>query len=207
MLNILLAAACLVPAARAAGRSCANGAEPRMTGDILVPVRCSTGTLTAVAPSLQTPTGQKPDLKPLVGNWEGAFAQGLGRYELRASLKVGWTGKVEGTLSVKESQFHDKMLHTLTLAPAKGPGRYAAELSTDWLSGKTLKGLAVFAVPASTGTVMERKLEISLDNGASHEVLFAQEGPNALRVRLRSKIPTAPPRAFEAVLRRSANQR
>ena len=178
-----------------------------MTGDILVPVRCSTGTFKAVAPSLQTPTGQKPDLKSLVGNWEGSFAQGFGRYELHAALKVGWTGKVVGTLSVKESQFHDKMLHTLTLAPSKGRGHYAAELSTDWLAGNTLKGLAIFAVPASTGTAVERKLEIALDNGASHEFFFAPEGPNALRVRLRSKIPAAPPRAFEVVLRRSANQR
>lgn len=196
----------LGPAAQAAAPACRDGRTPQLSGDLFIPLSCAATPQIAVPLPAERLSPRRADLKALAGAWEATAVQGLGRYELNASLKVSRGGRAEGTLYLRELQFNERLSHTLVLTPAKGPGRYSAEFSTDRLPGAVLKGAAAFGVLVST-EASEEQFEFSFANGASHRARLAPEGKNALRLKVWSSVPGTPSRSFETVLRRSARQR
>ncbi|HAZ08071.1 MAG TPA: hypothetical protein DCZ01_06015 [Elusimicrobia bacterium] len=206
-IGTLLVVAFLCPAARAAGPSCAGGRPPRMTGDLFVPIECSTAAAVAASLPVEPSVAQKPDLKALSGTWEGSAVQGFGRYQILATLEVGWLGRAHGTLALKELQFREHLGHRLKLTPAKGKGRYGAALSTDSLPAAALKGEALFTTAPDAAASGRHMFEVVFANGASHRARWAFEGEDALRVTVWSSVPGAPPRSWETVLRRSTRQR
>lgn len=206
-IGTLLAVALICPAARAAGPSCAGGRTPRLTGDLFVPVECSTAAAAAASLPIEPSVARKPDLQALSGTWEGSAVQGFGRYQIRATLEVGWLGRAHGTLALKELQFREQLGHRLKLAPAKGKGRYGAALSTDSLPAAVLEGEARFTTSDDAAAPGRQMFEVVFANGASHRARWAFEGKDALRVAVWSSVPGAPPRSLETVLRRSTRQR
>ena len=179
-------------AAAAAPHKCANGASPRLTGDVFAPVECSSETPPVPAPPVPPPAPRRIDWKALEGAYEGSVVQGFGRYELRLELKHGWFGRAEATLKLVELQFHALSINTLKLVPAEGPGRYSIALTTDALPGRKLKGAAVLG---------SRQLDMLFANGARYSVRL-EPGPNASRVQFWEAAPGAPPRSFETELTR-----
>ena len=98
----------LLPAfASAEAPKCPDNGTPRLTADIFAPVACAAAT--SAAPPLPVPPAtpvKKPDIKEILGVWEGSAIQGFGRYQLKAELKSDWLGRVEATVRPLEVQFH-----------------------------------------------------------------------------------------------------
>ena len=209
-IRFVVLAAALAAAAplSAAPRRCANGLEPRLSGDAFSPVECSTKTLAAAALTgapTQADKSAKSDLKNLAGRWEGTLSHALGRYELLLTVATHWGGKAELTLAMKERQFRERLIDHLALIPDDGPGAYEAELTTDLAPGLVLKGRAAFGagappVGAASG---ERRADLTFVNGAAHRLYFQFKGKDELRLRAVSAVPGAPLQNLETVLRRT----
>jgi len=210
MIQTMMLAACLVSPAQAAVHSCRGNLTIRMTGDLFAPIECSTAAVTALPLSIEAVVPAKTDLTAFAGVWKGTLIQSLYRYELSAAIKPGRSGKAEASLALREMQMGERVEHRLTLAPAKGKGRYSVAASSDRLKGEALKGDAVFGLSVSTPTapgVTENQLDVVFANGASHRIRFTPDGKDSLRLQVWSTIPGWPLRSFETVLRRSARQR
>ena len=95
------------------------------------------------------------------------------------------------------------------LVPAKGLGRYTADLAVEALPDGALKGEATLGtvdvstpeagVPPPAGA---RQMDFLFANGALYRVRFAPDGPSALRAQVWWAVPGAPSRSFESVLTR-----
>lgn len=200
----------VLAAPAAAARTCRGNLTVRMTGDLFMPVECSTATAVTAPLPADAPAAAKPDLAALKGEWEGDLSYGLSRYQAHASLKVGLWGKVETDLDLLEIMRGERVTHHLTLTPAKGAGRYALAASTSRLEDESLKGEALFGTGVSSSAASgeaQAQCDLRFVNGASHRVVYAPEGRNRLRLKVWSSIPGWPVRSFELVLRRSAHKR
>ncbi|MBI2790103.1 MAG: hypothetical protein HYX59_15640 [Elusimicrobia bacterium] len=217
-LTFALAAVAALAAAPllAAPRNCPNGLPPALSGDLFVPVECSTGTKPApLLPGLPVvPPGKdaKADLKDLDGRWEGSLIHALGRYELLLTVKTGWGGKTSLTLDLKELQFRDRLTDTLSLVPGKPRGVYEAALTTTLAPEASLKGGAIVgtAVPPETPdgkpAAPDRQIDLTFANGAVHRAYFALKDKSTLRVRAFSGVPGAPLQKFEVELTKTKRE-
>jgi hypothetical protein len=198
---MLAAALLLLTSASWALPACPNAAPPRLTGDLFDPVSCSTAVLTA--PDLQTPPleGGKASLRDLGGRWTGDAEEGFGRYALSADLTVHWLGRAEGTLTLVELQTRRRVQTTLTLVPAKGAGRYAAELTSRMLPGKALRGTAVLSQDGK-----DRVLDLTLENGTRYLVRIERPDAEKALAEVRLAAPGGPPRTFEARFTRAPSR-
>jgi len=200
----------------AAPRLCPNGRTPALSGDLFVPVECSTGTLPVVLlPGLPVvPPGKeaKADLKDLDGRWEGSLIHALGRYELLLTVKTGWGGKTAVTLDLKELQFRDRLTDTLSLVPGKPRGVYEAVLTTTLAPEAALKGGAIVGTevppesPDGKPLPPDRQIDLTFANGAVHRAYFALKDKSTLRVRAFSGVPGAPLQKFEVELKKTKRE-
>lgn len=200
----------------AAPRLCPNGRTPALSGDLFVPVECSTGTLPVVPlPGLTVvPPGKeaKADLKDLDGRWEGSLIHALGRYELLLTVKTGWGGKTALTLDLKELQFRDRLTDILSLVPGKPRGVYEAVLTTTLAPEAALKGGAIVGTevppesPDGKPLAPDRQIDLTFANGAVHRAYFALKDKSTLRVRAFSGVPGAPLQKFEVELKKTKRE-
>lgn len=215
-----LMAAAAAPPLLAQPKLCANGLPPRLSGDMFVPVECSTATKTApFLPSLPVlpVKGAKTDIRDLDGRWEGTLIHALGRYALLLTVKTGWTGKAEATLEMKELQFRERLTDRLSLRPGKKSGDYAAVMTVSSLPDASLEGQAVIGAAPTTVEVStaaakssqpptERQIDVTFSNGAAYRIIFSLKGKDEISVLTFSAIPGARLQKLETVLTRTKRE-
>ncbi len=194
-------------------RLCGNGLPPRLSGDAFSPVECSTATMPVVLlPGLpaRATKASVVNLRDLEGRWEGSLVHALGRYELMLTVKTNWRGQIEAVLDTKELQFRDRLSQRMILVPDKERGAFAATLTTTLVPEASLAGKAVIAdAPGPEGAPVDRQLDLTFANGATHRIVFAlkDKSKNEMRARIFSAIPSAPLQTMDLVLTKTKREK
>jgi len=212
VLGAVLVAAVAAPLL-AGPRLCGNGLPAKLSGDAFSPVECSTGTLPVVLLPGLPARGAKTsvtDLRDLEGRWEGNLVHALGRYELLLTVRTNWRGRIEAVLDTKELQFRDRLSDSLIFVPGKERGAYATTLTTTLAPEAALSGKAVIAdAPGPEGAPVDRQVDLTFANGATHRIVFAlkDKSKNEMRARIFSAIPGAPLQTLDLVLTKTKREK
>jgi hypothetical protein len=202
---VLVAAAALVAAAPPDYKCPKTGLPPVLNGDPFSPVECSTAPTAALPlPVEAVAAPAKADFKALRGTWEGVLVRGFGRYASTLEVRPARRGAVELTLRWKEQQLRSTGHSTLTLAPGKPEGAYAASLSASLLPDARLEGAARFSAETDADGAVTPRLDLSFPNGAAHRARWSFPSKDVLRFRAVWSVPQAPLQTLEGELRRVA---